>query len=140
MKKSTVLALIVIFFVSVFLVGVYGVHARSPEIIYVEEIKISSVETNETTLTVGISQDGSRYVMLPFTEGLTLIVVTSVTPAESTNPSVKMSLIGESEEEPAAVIGERGEILILLPGSVHLQFRAQDRPTAAVMDFWIHTY
>ena len=79
------------------------------------------------------------YVMLPYEEGLQLLINYELTPADCTNKNVEISIVYPKENQPAE-ISDRNTIVFKRKGSIHLQYRAKDSATAPVMDFWIYTY
>ena len=142
MKKSTILILVIVFFGSVLVVGVFGMQATLWEApVYVEEIVPTAVATRSgTSLEIKRNEeDGYYYVRVTYEEDLTILISTRVEPVDSTNKSLKISVTNNNDpENPRAEIGERGEIIVHRTGIVKVQYRAQDKATAAVMEFWIY--
>lgn len=141
MKKSTILILLIIFLGSVLIVGVFGMQAIPFEqIIYIKEITPTSVSsTNGESLEIKRDDKGHYYIITEYKDGLAILINTKVEPTDSTNKNLKTIIVNNKENNPLAEIGQRGEIKILRPGSVHLQYRTQDSATGPVMDFWIYT-
>ena len=140
MKKSTILVLLIVFLGSVLIVGIFGMQAVPfEEIVYVREIVPTAVYTSSgTQLQLRQNSDGDYYVSVPYEEGLTILIMTKVTPDNSTNREIKLSVVGESADNPVVEIGEKGEIKFLRRASVRLQYRSQDSPTGPVMNFRIY--
>lgn len=143
MKKSTVLVLLIVFLGSVLVVGIFGLRAVPYEkIVYVKEIRPTSVTTvsaNAQSLEIQTDQNG-YYVMLPYEEGLEVLINYELNPADCTNKDVKITLV-YPEKNPPATITERNSIVFTRKGAVHLQYSAQDSAASgATMEFWIYTY
>ena len=142
MKKATILVLLIVFLGSVLVVGIFGLASVPYEkIVYVKEIRPTSVTTisaNAQSLEIKQNEQG-YYVMLPYEEGLQLLINYELTPADCTNKNVEISIVYPKENQPAE-ISDRNTIVFKRKGSIHLQYRAKDSATAPVMDFWIYTY
>ena len=142
MKKSTILILLIVFLGSVIVVGVFGMQANLWEApVYINEIIPTSVATiSGKSLEIKRNeQDGYYYVRVAYEENLTVLISTRVEPVDSTNKSLKISVTNNNDpENPRAEVGERGEIIVRRTGVVKVQYRAQDKATAAVMEFWIY--
>lgn len=142
MKKSTILILLIVFVVSVLVVGIFGMQSVPYEqILYVKQIVPTSV-----TSMIGSSQDlqiqtdeNGYYVMLPYEEGLELLINYELKPADCTNKNVKVVIVYPVKNQPAELT-ERNTILFNRKGAIHLQYSATDSASAPVMDFWIYTY
>lgn len=142
MKKSTILMLLIVFVVSVLVVGIFGMQSVPYEqILYVKEIVPTSV-TSMTGTSEGLeiqSDENGYYVMLPYEEGLELLINYELKPADCTNKNVEVSIVYPAKNQPAELT-ERNTILFNRKGSIHLLYRATDSATSPVMDFWIYTY
>lgn len=142
MKKSTILILLIVFLGSVIVVGVFGMNANLWEApVYVEKIVPTSVATiSGKSLEIRRNeQDDYYYVRVAYEENLTILISTRVEPVGSTNKTLKISITNNTDSENIrAEIGEKGEIVVLRTGIVKVQYAAQDRGTAVVMEFWIY--
>jgi len=142
MKKSTILILLIVFLGSVLVVGIFGLRSVPYEkIVYVKEIRPTSVTTmseNAKSLEIQKNNDG-YYVMLPYEDNLELLINYELTPADSTNKNVKISIVYPSDNPPA-VITDKNSILFNRKGVIHLQYSTQDSVSGPKMNFWIYTY
>ena len=77
--------------------------------------------------------------MLPYEEGLELLINYDLKPADCTNKIVEVSIVYPEKNQPAELT-ERNTILFNRKGSIHLQYRAKDSATLPPMDFWIYAY
>ncbi|MCH5152662.1 MAG: hypothetical protein J1F68_01705 [Clostridiales bacterium] len=143
MKKSTIILLLIVFLGSVIIVGVFGMQAIPIDSrVYVTDIIPTSVVTidgQSLEIKKGESAD-YYYVMLPYEEGLTVIISTRIEPVDSTNKELTITIDNNKEDNPLAKIGEKGEILILRRGTVRLHYSSKDSATFKGMDFRIYTY
>ena len=140
MKKSTILILVIVFLGSVLVVGVFGMQATLWEApVYVEEIVPTSVATRSgQSLEIKHNEQG-YFVVASYEEGLTILINTRVSPEDSTNKTLKVTVVNNNDPtNPRAEVGDRNEIIILRSGAIQVQYRAQDKATAAVMNFWIY--
>ena len=142
MKKFTVLVLLIVFLGSVLVVGIFGLQSVPYEkIVYVKEIRptfVTTISENAQKLEIKMNDKG-YYVMLPYEEGLEVLINYELTPADCTNKKVKVDIVYPEKNLPA-VITDKNSVKFERKGSVHLQYRAQDSLSCPVMDFWIHTY
>ncbi len=144
MKKSTVLILLVIFFGSIIIVGIFGMQAVPFEQrIYVREIVPTSVYCTYKGIDSGIEleikdDEQGKYVMTTYEEGLTILIMTQVEPENSTVRTLKLSILNNTPENPIAEIGERGEIIFLRCASLHVRYSATDSATGPKLDMWIY--
>ncbi len=144
MKKSTILILLIVFLGSVLVVGIFGLRSVPYEkIVYVKEIRptsvtVTTISENAQSLEIQKNDDG-YYIMLPYEENLELLINYELTPADSTNKNVKVSIVLPSTNPPA-VITERNSILFTRKGTIHLQYTTQDSISGPKIDFWIFTY
>ena len=140
MKKSTILILFIVFLGSVLIVGVFGMQATFWEApVYVEQIIPTSVATTSGKSLEIRQRDDHYYVVVPYEENLKIFISTRVEPTDSTNKSLKITIVNNNDpSNPRAEVGEKNEIIIYRGGAVQVQYRAQDRATSAVMNFWIY--
>lgn len=142
MKKSTILIILIVFVGSVLIVGIFGMQSVPYEQIkYVKQIaptSVTSMSGSSQGLEIKTDENG-YYVMLPYEEGLELLINYDLKPADCTNKDVKVTIVYPVNNQPA-VLTERNTILFSRKGSIHLQYRATDSPAAPMMDFWIYTY
>ena len=143
MKKSTILILLIVFVGSVLVVGIFGMQSVPYEqIVYVKEIIPTSVTTmtgNAQGLQIQIDDEGHYYVMLPYEEGLELLINYDLKPADCTNKKVEVSIVYPEKNQPAELTA-RNTIHFNRKGSIQLQYRATDSATLKPMEFWIYTY
>lgn len=147
MKKSTIILLLIVFVGSVVIVGVFGMQAVPfEEIVYVKEIVPHEVVVYaggaQSTLQAQLDTDkgaGHYYIMIPLQNEMIVNVIPRITPTDSTNKNLKISIV-PGEGDDIATIGELGEINISGRGTVHLRYSAQDSATGAVMHLYIHVY
>lgn len=142
MKKSTVLILLIVFLGSVLVVGIFGMQSVPYEQIqYVKQIvptSVTSMSGNAQSLQIQIDDNG-YYVMLPYEEGLELLINYELKPADCTNKKIKIAVV--YPKNPPAELTERNTIIFNRKGAVHLQYVATDSAASApMMDFWIYTY
>lgn len=142
MKKSTILILLIVFVGSVLVVGIFGMQSVPYEqILYVKEIVPTSVTSmlgSSQGLQIQTDENG-YYVMLPYEEGLELLINYELKPADCTNKNIVVSIVYPTKNQPAELT-ERNTILFNRKGAIHLQYRATDSASSPVMDFWIYTY
>ena len=142
MKKSTILVLLIVFLGSVLVVGIFGLRAVSYEkIVYVQEIRPTSVVTksaNAQELEIKIDPNG-YYVLVPYEEGLEVLINYELTPADCTNKDIKITIV-HPDKNPPAIITDRNTIVFTRKGAIHLQYSAQDSASGPTMDFWIYPY
>ncbi len=141
MKKSTILILLIVYLGSILIVGIFGMKAIPFEqLIYCETITPTSVTTTSGK-ELEIKQqvrDGDviYYVVVPYEENLEVLINYTVTPSDSTNKDVKITIV-EPKDAPATVT-ERGSVVFTEKRSVHLVYKAEDSATGPQMDFWIY--
>ncbi|MDE7454433.1 MAG: hypothetical protein K2M64_01235 [Clostridia bacterium] len=142
MKKSTVLILLIVFVGSVLVVGIFGMQSVPYEqIVYVKQIVPTSVTTmigSSQNVKIQINEEG-YYIMLPYEEGLELLINYDLKPVDCTNKNIKVTIIYPTTNPPAQLT-ERNTIVFTKKGSVCLRYQATDSVTGPHIDFWIHTY
>jgi len=140
MKKSTILIILVVFLGSVLIVGIFGMKAVPFEsIVYCKSIVPTSVVTTTgKVLEIG-KNDNGYFLVVHYEENLGLLINYNLDPADCTFKEVHTSIV-YPEKNPPAVITDKGEIVFNRQGTVRIQFRATDSPTAPTMDFWIYAY
>ena len=142
MKKSTILILLIVFVGSVLVVGIFGMQSVPYEqILYVKEIvptSVTSMTGNSKGLEIKINNKGYYYVVVPYEEGLELLINYDLKPADCTNKNVSVAIVYPDKDLPAELT-ERNTILFNRKGQIRLQYRPTDSATAPVMDFLIYT-
>ena len=146
MKKSTILMLLIVFLGSVLVVGIFGMQAVPFEqIIYIDEIVPSRIDTSTgETPELKRNARGEWYVVLErFEPEMTVMLSWNLSPADCTNKNVNVVILGDPENLPCDPLPEdsskwRGEIVFHRAQAIHVQYRAQDSATGAVMDLYIY--
>ena len=152
MKKSTVLILLIIFLGSVLIVGIFGMQSVPYEsIVYVESIVPTSVITSDgQQVAIQKNTRGEYYAIIDYKpsykDGVEVFEVSvgyNLEPADCTNKNVKVVILGDAENLPCDPLPEdssdwRGEIVFHRAQAIHVQYRAQDSATGAVMDLYIY--
>ena len=160
MKKSTILILFVVFLGSVLIVGVFGMNSVPFEQrVYVKEISPTSVYTSDgTELEIKWDSDkkghyvrarydkslvNERYnenyeLETDFIDPFVILINTKIEPMDSTNKELKIVIIGNDVNDPFAEVGERGEIIVYRPVTVHVRYTSQDTQPSKTMDFYIY--
>lgn len=110
------------------------------QLIYCENITPTSITTTSGK-ELDIKQQVNEgkvvyYSVVPYEENLEVLINYTVTPANSTNKNVKITVV-EPKDAPVTVT-ERGSIVFSEKRSVHLVYKAEDSATGPQMDFWIY--
>lgn len=94
MKKSLVLALVVVYVLSICVVGYFGHNVRvyNPEV-YPESIVITEViDIDNNSVSIKYFDDGSKYILIPkYSEGYTVKIRFQIHPDETTKKNVYFS-------------------------------------------------
>ena len=152
MKKSTVLIMLIIFLGSVLIVGIFGMQSVPYEsIVYVKSIVPTSVITSDgQQVEIQRNARGEYYAIIDykpsFKDGVEIFEVSvgyNLEPADCTNKNLKVLIVYPTADLPCDPLPEdlttwRGALIFHRKGTVHLQYRAQDSATGAVMDIWLY--
>lgn len=142
MKKSTILLIAVVFAVSVFVVGIFGIkNVPYNQRIYVEEITLRSL-TLSNGKTVDIKQndnDGSYYVRIEYEEDLSVMVNYTVTPNNATNRNLNITVDNSLSSNSNAEKLPNGAILLKDSGPVKITFIAEDSANKPKVILTIYT-
>lgn len=126
MKKSTVIVIAAIYFVSIAVVGFFGLEVSSYNpIIYINEINITNSELQ-------VRQDGSFYMYFDYVEGLTIPLTFEALPANATNRNaVSAEIYYQSDEGVAQLVS--GNILFAKPGTISVRIHSTDGRNVTVL-------
>lgn len=145
MKKSLVLTLVVVYVLSICIVGYFGLNVRvyKPEV-YPEAIEIIEViDADKNQLNIKYFDDGSKYIVIPkYTEEYSLTILFRIYPDETTKKDVYYTYsedICDVKEISNEIISEikvtfkkktKGEIISIISAdqpttkdSVHIAFK-----------------
>ncbi|MCM1289744.1 MAG: hypothetical protein NC132_04460 [Corallococcus sp.] len=123
MKKSTVLILLIVFVLSVVIVGIFGMKIMSYNVkVYIDRIVPTQVVLNDGNNTVYTyypdgsdaknqirvhpSQPNTYYVFVPYEDGLTVVADYEILPNDATNRNLKIVI---SYDSKGGVVGEGGD-------------------------------
>lgn len=140
MKKSTILIILVVFAVSVFVVGFWGIqNVPYEEIIYVEQITPTHVFYGRQSDEAEIKFDEQQkyfYVNFPYEEGMTVKIDYEITPHDVTNRRVDIE-IENLNPDSDAVLNSMGTITLNNRGPVIITYRAKDSASGPTMTIWL---
>lgn len=140
MKKSTILIILVVFAVSVFVVGFLGIeNVPYKEIIYVEKITPIHVYYGRKSDEAEIKFDEQGkyfYVNFPYEEGMTVKIDYEISPHDVTNRRVDIE-IENLNPDSDAVLNSMGTITINDRGPVIITYRAKDSASGPKMTIWL---
>lgn len=141
MKKSTILMLLIVFVGSVLVVGIFGMQSVPYEqILYVKEIvptSVTSMSSSSQNLQIQTDGDG-YYVMLPYEEGLQLLINYKLDPVDCTNKGVRVSIV--SPDNPPAELTDRNVIVFNRKGVIKLRYSPMDSATTKPMEIRVFAY
>ena len=138
--------LLIVFLGSVLIVGIFGMQSIPYEqTVYIEEIVPSGIATStgENPELQYDSARGNWYVVLEkFVPEMRVMLSWNLYPTDCTNKNVKVVILGDPDTLPCDPLPDdssewRGEIVFHRAQAIHLQYRAQDSATGAVMDLYI---
>lgn len=140
MKKSTILIILVVFAVSVFVVGFLGIeNVPYKEYIYVEQITPTHVyygrKSDEAEIQFDESQ-GYFYVNFPYEEGMTVKIDYEITPNDVTNRRVDIDIQNLNTDSDAE-LDSMGAIILNNKGPVIITYRAKDSASGPKMTIWL---
>lgn len=119
MKKSTVIVIAVIYFVSIAVVGFFGLEISSYNpVVYITQINITNTE-------LVTRPDNTFYMLFDYTEGLTVPLTFEALPENATERNaVKVEIYYQSDTDVAEFIS--GNILFYKPGMVSVRIYSTD--------------
>lgn len=140
MKKSTVLIILVVFAVSVFVVGFLGIeNVPYKEIIYVKQITPTHVYFGRQSEEAEIKYDEKNnyfYVNFPYEKGMMVKVDYEVTPNDATNRAVNVdvkNLNADSDVE----LDSMGILIVNNSGPACITYRAADSTSGPSMTLYL---
>ena len=138
MKKSTILIILVVFAVSVFIVGFLGIeNVPYKEIIYVKEITPTHVYFGRQAEEAEIKPNkNGYYVNFPYEENITIVIDYEVAPNDATNRKIKID-IQNLNADSDATIEDSGAITLHNSGPVCITYRATDSASGPTMTFYL---
>ena len=137
MKKSTILIILVVFVVSVFVVGFLGIeNVPYKEIIYVNKITPTHVYFGRSAEEAEIKTNSyGYYVNFPYEEEMTVVIDYEVTPNDATNRKVNIEIQNLNTDSDATIDG--GKITLHNSGPVCITYRATDSASGPTMTFYL---
>ena len=161
MKKSTVLILLIVFVLSVVIVGIFGMKIMSYNVkVYIKEIVPTQVVLNDNNNTIYTyypngsdspnqiredeKQENTYYIRVSYYEGLTLIVDYEVIPNDASNRDLKITITYDSKVgalegvyESNSVSLKNNIITFKEKANVEITFRSTDGSNK-VMKLWVY--
>ena len=152
MKKSTFLILLIVFVLSVVVVGIFGMKIMSYNVkVYIEEITPTDVVLNDDNNTTyryypnGNTTDKNQirkhptqantyYVVVAYRQDLALIIDYEITPNDSTNRNLKITITSDSKggvdgasvTESNSITLDKNKVIFKQKADVEITFRSTD--------------
>ena len=126
MKKSTIIVIAAIYFVSIAVVGFFGLEVSSYNpIIDINEINITNSELQTR-------QDGSLYMYFDYVDGLTVPLTFEALPANATNRNaVSVEIYYQSDQGVAQLVS--GNLIFSKPGTISVRLHSTDGRNVTVL-------
>lgn len=137
MKKSTIILIVLVFAVSIFVVGIFGVRSVPyNERIYVTSITPTAVTlSNDAVVKFEYNEKGYYEVDVPYEEGLVVVIDYEINPVNATNKTLDIAIDNLNKNSDA--VRENGGIKFNNSGVVKVTFRVTDSPDGPSMVFYI---
>ena len=139
MKKSTILIIMVVFLMSIFVVGVFGMKSVPyNEITYVEMIVPTQVTlSNGTVVEIQVNADGDYYVYVPYEEKLVVIIDYEIIPNDATTRTLDVQIEKPNKNSDAEIL-DNGGILLNDKGIIIVRYSTTDSVKPKSMVFYIY--
>lgn len=162
MKKSTILILLIVFVLSVVIVGIFGMKIMSYNVkVYIDQIVPTQIILNDDTVYTYYpdgnsndthqirkvpNQENAYYVRLEYFEGLSLIMDYEILPNDATNRKLKIAITydskggveGEGVTESNSATLESTKLTFTQMGAVAITFRSTDGSNK-IMKLYVYT-
>lgn len=139
MKKSTILIIVVVFAVSVFVVGIFGMqNVPYNEYVYVNKITPTSVSLSNDTIVSVRENELGYYIVVPYEQDIRILIDYKVEPEDATNRHLSVTIDNINENSNAELL-ENGAIQLHDSGVVKVTYRATDAVTGPSMVIYIYT-
>lgn len=137
MKKSTIILIVIVFAVSVFVVGIFGVRSVPyNERIYVTSITPTAITlSNDAVTKFEYNEKGYYEVDVPYEDGVVVVIDYEINPINATNKTLDISIDNLNKNSDAVI--ENGGIKFNNSGVVKVTYRVTDSPDGPSMVFYI---
>ena len=138
MKKSTILIIMVVFLMSIFVVGVFGMKSVPyNEITYVEKIVPTQVTLDNGTVVEIQQNEKGYYVYVPYKEKRVVMIDYEIVPNDATNRKLEVTIEKANKNSDAEIL-DNGGIQLNDKGIIIVRYFTTDSVSPKTMVFYIY--
>lgn len=138
MKKSTILIIFVVFLVSIFVVGVFGMKSVPySEITYVEKIVPTQVTLDNGSVVEIQENSKGYYVYVPYKEKRVVMIDYEIVPNDATNRKLDVKIENVNKDSDAEIL-DNGGIQLNDKGIIIVRYFTTDSVSPKSMVFYIY--